>query len=51
MCWGKLVLVAADGDRTVLDRLLYYPEASENVISTEKPFCLCGLSTIERHEF
>ena len=48
---GKLVLVAADGDRTVLDRLLYYPEASENVISTENRFVYVGYPQLKDMNF
>ncbi len=48
---GKLVLVAADGDRTVLDRLLYYPEASESVISTENRFVYVGYPQLKDMNF
>lgn len=48
---GQLVLVAADGDRTVLDRLLYYPEASENVISTENRFVYVGYPQLKDMNF
>lgn len=48
---GKLVSVADNGERTVLDRLLYYPDASERVISTENRFVYVGYPQLEAMNF
>lgn len=48
---GKLVSVDSRGNRTVLDRLLYYPDASENLISTENRFVYIGYPQLEAMNF
>lgn len=48
---GKLVSVDSAGKRTVLDRLVYYPDAAENVISTENRFVYVGYPQLEAMNF
>lgn len=48
---GKLVSVDSKGNRTVLDRLVYYPDASEHLISTENRFVYIGYPQLEAMNF
>lgn len=48
---GKLVKVDSNGNRTVLDRLVYYPDASENIISTEQRLIYVGYPQLEAMNF
>lgn len=48
---GKLVAVDGKGNRTVLDRLVYYPDASKYMISTENRFVYVGYPQLEAMNF